>query len=76
MRGIATQAVESGGIRENAGTIGAGGAVGAIVGGLKGAVIGAAVGAGSVIAATEGKDVTLQQATILRVRFDEPLRIR
>jgi hypothetical protein len=80
MRAIATQAFESGGIREEAGTIGAGGAVGAIVGGLlgglKGAVIGAAVGAGGVIAATEGKDVTLQQGTILRVRFDEPLRIR
>lgn len=80
MRGMATQAFESGGIREEAGTVGAAGAVGAIVGGLlggvRGALIGAAVGAGGVIAATEGKDVTLASGTILRVRVDTPLRLR
>jgi hypothetical protein len=80
MRGMATQAFESGGIREEAGTVGAGGAVGAIVGGLiggvRGALIGAAVGAGGVIAATEGKDVTLPAGTILRLRLDTPLRLR
>jgi hypothetical protein len=80
MRGMATQAFESGGIREEAGTVGAAGAVGAIVGGLiggvRGALIGAAVGAGGVIAATEGKDVTLPSGTILRVRVDTPLRPR
>lgn len=80
IKGMASQAFESGGIREEAGTVGAGGAVGAIVGGLigglRGAVIGAAVGAGGVIAATEGKDVTLPAGTILRVRLDAPVRIR
>jgi outer membrane lipoprotein SlyB len=76
---MATQIFESRGIRDEAKTVGTGGAVGAIIGGiiggLKGAVIGAAVGAGGVIVATEGKDVTLEQGTILRVRLDEPLQI-
>ena len=80
IKGMASQAFESGGIREEAGTVGAGGAVGAIVGGLigglRGAVIGAAVGAGGVIAATEGKDVRLPAGTILRVRLDAPVRVR
>jgi outer membrane lipoprotein SlyB len=65
---------------EEATTVGAAGAVGAIVGGiiggLKGALIGAAVGAGGVIAATEGKDVVLSPGTLVRVRLDTPVRIR
>jgi hypothetical protein len=80
IKAMATQAFESGGIKEEAGTVGAAGAAGAIlggiIGGLKGAVIGAAVGAGGVVAATDGKDVTLPAGTILRVRFDAPLRLR
>jgi len=75
----ATQAFESGGIREEGGTVGAGGVAGAIVGGIlggvRGALIGAAVGAGGVIAATEGKDIELPAGTILRVRFDAPVRV-
>lgn len=75
----ATQAFESGGIREEGGTVGAGGVAGAIVGGIlggvRGALIGAAVGAGGVIAATEGKDIELPAGTILRVRFDTPVRV-
>jgi hypothetical protein len=79
-RGMATQVFESGGIREEARTVGTAGAVGAIVGGiiggLKGAIIGAAVGSGGVIAATEGKDIDLAPGTIIRVRLDTPLQIR
>ncbi|HXW05460.1 MAG TPA: hypothetical protein VD833_09530 [Vicinamibacterales bacterium] len=80
IRALATQAFESGGIREEAGTIGAAGAVGAIVGGiiggLSGALIGAAVGGGGVIAATEGKDVVLPAGTIIRIRLDTPVQLR
>ena len=79
LRGMATQVFESRGIRDEAKTVGTGGAVGAIIGGiiggLKGALIGAAVGAGGVIAATEGKDVTLEQGTIIRIRLDQALQI-
>ena len=58
-----TQALESDGIKGEAGRIGAGSAVGAIIGGIlggvKGAVAGILIGGGGVIAATEGKDVHL-----------------
>lgn len=80
MRAMATQVFESGGIREEAGTVGTAGAVGAIVGGiiggLRGALIGAAVGGGGVIAATEGKDVELPAGAIVRIRLDSPVRLR
>jgi hypothetical protein len=80
LRAMATQVFESRGIKDEAKTVGTGGAVGAIIGGiiggLKGALIGAVVGAGGVIAATEGKDVTLEQGTIIRVRLDEPLQLQ
>jgi hypothetical protein len=79
MRGLATQVFESGGIREEAGTAGAGAGVGAVVGGLlgglKGAVIGAVIGAGGAIAATEGKDVTLPAGSIVRIRLDTPVNV-
>ena len=79
-RGMATEAFQSGGIRDEVGTVGAAGAVGAIVGGIiggvKGAIIGAGVGSGGVIAATEGKDIELPAGTLIRVRLDTPLRIR
>ena len=78
-RGMATEVFQSGGIREEAATIGGAAAVGAIVGGIiggvKGAVIGAAVGGGGVIAATEGKDVEIPAGAIVRVRVDSPLRV-
>ena len=69
-----TQALESEGIKGEAGRIGAGSAVGAIIGGIlggvKGAVAGILIGGGGVIAATEGKDVHLPEGTVLRIRFD------
>jgi hypothetical protein len=80
IRAMATEVFESKGIREEAKTVGTAGAVGAIVGGIiggvKGALIGAAVGGGGVIAATEGKDVELRPGTMIRVRLDEPVRVR
>ena len=80
MRGTVTQALESEGIRGEAGRIGAGSAVGAIIGGImggvKGALLGVLIGGGGTIAATEGKDVTLPPGTILRVRLDTPPDVR
>jgi len=80
MRGTVTEALESEGIRDEVGRIGAGSAVGAIIGGIiggvKGALIGVLVGGGGTIAATEGKDVTLPAGSILRVRLDTPPAIR
>lgn len=80
MRGLVTQALESEGIRGEAGRIGAGAGVGAIIGGIiggvRGALLGVLIGGGGTIAATEGKDVTLPAGTILRVRLDSPPDIR
>jgi hypothetical protein len=80
MRGTVTQAIESSGIKGEAGKIGAGAGVGAIIGGIiggvKGALLGVLIGGGGTVAATEGKDVTLPQGTILRVRLDTPPNIR
>jgi hypothetical protein len=80
MNAMATQVFESEGIRGEAAEIGTGAGVGAIVGGilggLKGALTGVLVGAGGVIAATEGKDVTLEPGTIVRLRFDSPVTLR
>jgi hypothetical protein len=75
-----SQALESEGIRGEAGKIGAGAGVGAILGGIlggaKGALLGILIGGGGTIAATEGKDVDLAAGTILRVRMEQPLLIR
>jgi hypothetical protein len=80
IRGMAAQVFESGGIRDEAKTVGTAGGVGAIVGGLigglKGALIGAIVGSGGVIAATEGKDIELPAGTVVRVRLDSPVELR
>lgn len=80
LRGTVTEALESEGIRGEAGRIGAGSAVGAIIGGImggvKGALIGVLIGGGGTIAATEGQDVTLPAGTILRVRLDTPPNMR
>jgi hypothetical protein len=69
-----TQALESGGLKDEAARIGAGAGVGAIIGGIlggaKGAIAGILIGGGGVVAATEGKDVELEPGTVLRVRFD------
>src|SRR5262245_23324980 len=80
IRGTVTQALESEGIKGEVGKIGAGAGVGAIIGGIiggaKGALIGVLIGAGGTVAATEGKDVTLQPGTVLRVRMEQPLLVR
>ena len=79
MRATVTQALESEGIRGEAGKIGigagAGAILGAILGGAKGALAGILIGGGGTIAATEGKDVELPVGTTLRVRLDSPLAL-
>jgi hypothetical protein len=79
IRATVSEALESGGYREDAGRIGAGAAVGAIIGGIlggfKGAMAGVLIGGGGTIAATEGKDLRLDVGTVLRVRFDEPVQV-
>jgi hypothetical protein len=79
IRATVTQALESEGIRGEAGRIGAGAGIGAVLGGIlggvRGVLTGVLVGAGGVIAATEGQDLTLPAGTILRVRFDTPLSV-
>lgn len=77
IRATVTQAIESEGVRGEAGKLGAAAGVGAIIGGIlggfKGALAGILIGGGGTIAATEGKDVTLDAGTVLRVRFDSPV---
>ncbi|HKH74037.1 MAG TPA: hypothetical protein VKA59_21915 [Vicinamibacterales bacterium] len=79
MRATATQIFESKGIRGEAGTAGVGagvgGIVGGIIGGVKGAILGAAIGAGGAIAATDGKDIELPAGSVVRIRFDTPVRV-
>jgi hypothetical protein len=80
MRATATRIFESGGLREEGETAGigaaAGGIVGGLIGGLRGALLGAVIGAGGAIVATEGKDVVLPAGSIIRIRFDSPVRLR
>jgi hypothetical protein len=79
IRAMATQVFESGGIREEVGTAGAGagvgGIIGGILGGVRGAVLGAVIGAGGAIAATDGKDITLPAGSIMRIRVDSPVNV-
>lgn len=74
VRVTVTQALESGGIKDEVARVGTGAGVGAIIGGIlggvKGAIAGVLIGGGGVLAATEGKDVELPSGTVLRVRFD------
>jgi len=80
IRATVTQALESEGVRGEAGKIGAGAGVGAIIGGIlggfKGALAGILIGGGGTIAATEGKDVELPAGTVLRVRLDSGLSLK
>jgi hypothetical protein len=80
IRATVTQAIESEGIKGEAGKIGAGAGVGAIIGGIlggvRGALAGILIGGGGTIAATEGKDVELPAGTVLRVRMDSGLNLR
>jgi hypothetical protein len=77
IRATVTQALESEGVRGEAGRIGTGAGVGAIIGGIlggfKGALAGILIGAGGTVAATEGTDVELPAGTVLRVRLDTGL---
>jgi len=77
VRATVEQALESEGIRGEAGKLGVGAGVGGILGGLiggfKGALAGILIGGGGTLAATEGKDVELPAGTILRVRLDSAL---
>jgi hypothetical protein len=79
MRASATQVFESKGIRAEAGTAGVGagvgGVVGGLIGGVKGAILGAVIGAGGAIAATDGKDIELPAGSVVRIRFDTPVRV-
>jgi len=80
IRATVTQAIESEGIKGEAGRIGAGAGVGAIIGGIlggvKGAIAGILIGGGGTVAATEGKDVDLPAGTVLRLRLDSGLTLR
>ena len=80
IRGVVTNALESEGIKGEAGKLGtgaaAGGIIGGILGGVKGAIAGVLIGGGGVAAATPGTDVKLDPGTILRVRLDQPPDVR
>lgn len=80
IRATVTEAIESEGIKGEAGKIGTGAGVGAVIGailgGTKGALAGILIGGGGTIAATEGKDVELPPGTVLRVRLDSGLNVR
>ena len=74
IRASVINALESDGLKGEAGRVGAGAGVGAIIGGIlggvKGAIAGILIGGGGVLVATEGRDVDLPAGTVLRVRFD------
>lgn len=80
IRATVTQALESEGVRGEAGKIGAGAGVGAIIGGIlggfKGAMAGILIGGGGTVAATDGKDVELPAGTVLRIRLDSGLDLK
>jgi hypothetical protein len=78
MRASVVQAME-GKMADDAGRIGAGAAVGAILGGIigggKGMLAGILIGGGGTIAATDGTNADLPVGTILRIRLDQPLEV-
>jgi hypothetical protein len=80
IRATVTQALESEGVKGEAGRIGTGAGIGAIIGGIlggfKGAMAGILIGGGGTVAATEGKDVELPAGTVLRIRLDSGLDLR
>jgi hypothetical protein len=77
IRGTLLQAIESEGVKADAGRVGAGAAVGGILGGIlggwKGGLAGILVGGGGTMVATEGQQVDLKPGTVLRMRFDSEL---
>jgi hypothetical protein len=80
VRATVMQALESEGLKGEAGRIGAGAGVGAIIGGIlggfRGALAGILIGGGGTVAATTGTDVKLAPGTILRVRIDAPVSLK
>ncbi|MPZ16758.1 MAG: hypothetical protein GEV06_02405 [Luteitalea sp.] len=79
IRATVTDALESKGLKGEAGRATAGGVAGAIIGGIlgggKGALAGLVIGGGGAILATPGKDVSLDVGTMLRARFDSPVTL-
>ena len=79
IRAMATQVFQSGGLRDDKATAGAGASIGGVIGGLaggvSGALLGAAIGAGGAVASTEGKNIDLPAGTVIRIRFDSPLNL-
>lgn len=78
MRASVVKAME-GKMGDDAGRIGAGAAVGAVLGGIigggKGLLAGILIGGGGTIAATDGTNADLPVGTILRIRLDQPLEV-
>jgi hypothetical protein len=78
IRASVTEALEAG-VSGEVGKIGAGAGIGAILGGIlggtQGAIAGILIGAGGTVLATEGNDVDLPVGTVMRVRFDSPVRV-
>jgi len=74
------QEIKGRGLKGETGRIAVGSAIGAILGGIlgggKGAIAGVLMGGGGTVAATEGKQVDVPESSILRVRFDAPVRVR
>jgi len=80
VRGTLVQAVESAGVKADAGKIGAGAAVGGVLGGIlggwQGSLAGILLGGGGTMVATEGQQVDLKPGTVLRMRFDQELIVQ
>lgn len=80
MRASLVQALETEGLKGEAGRIGTGAGVGAVIGGVlggvKGVITGILIGATGAVVATEGKDVDLPAGTVLRIRIDAPISLR
>ena len=79
VRAMATEVFRSEGLEGETNRIGAGAGVGAVIGGIlggvRGALTGILIGGGGAILATEGKEVVLPAGTVVRIRFDSPLRL-
>ena len=78
IRASVTEALDAS-VAGEVGKIGAGAGIGAILGGIlggtKGAIAGILIGAGGTVLATEGNDVDLPVGTVMRVRFESPVRV-
>ena len=79
VRATVAQALESKGIKGDVGKIATGatlgGIVGGVLGGAQGLIVGILVGAGGSLIAMPGKNVELEQGTVIRARFDAPVTL-